>query len=93
MATGGTEWQQVALRVRGRVLHLSMKVLGACRRLRWGKRMFFVVLIREHHKRGCLLSLRGVFTPARNGRLQVPPACRGNLGGFETISRRLSLFL
>jgi hypothetical protein len=24
-------------------------------------------------------SLRGVFTPARNGRLQVPPARRGNL--------------
>jgi hypothetical protein len=46
-----TKWQQVALMVRGRVLHLSVQVLGACRRLRWGKRVFFVILVRGHSKR------------------------------------------
>jgi hypothetical protein len=44
-------WRRVPLTVRGRALRLLVKVLGPCRRVRWGARVFFVVLIRGHHKR------------------------------------------
>jgi len=27
------------------------KVLGLCRRVGWGERVFFVIVVREHHKR------------------------------------------
>ena len=46
-----TGWQQVAMTVRGRAVRLSVQVLGPCRRLRWGKRVFFVLVVRGHHKR------------------------------------------
>jgi len=41
----------VALTVRGRAVRLSVQVLGLCRRLRWGKRVFFVLVVRGHPKR------------------------------------------
>jgi hypothetical protein len=37
--------------VRGREVRLQAKVVGACRRLRWGKRVFFVIIVRGHQKR------------------------------------------
>jgi hypothetical protein len=43
--------QQVPLMVRGREVRLQAKVVGACRRLRWGKRVFFVIIVRGHQKR------------------------------------------
>jgi len=41
----------VALTVRGCAVRLSVQVLGPCRRLRWGKRVFFVLVVRGHRKR------------------------------------------
>jgi hypothetical protein len=46
-----TGWQQVPLMVRGREVRLLVKVVGACRRLRWDKRVFFVLVVRGHQKR------------------------------------------
>ena len=36
-----TGWRRVPLTVRGRALRLLVKVLGLCRRVRWGTRVFF----------------------------------------------------
>jgi hypothetical protein len=46
-----TGWQRVPLTVRGRELHLLVRVEGPCRRVGWGKRVFFVIIVRGHHKR------------------------------------------
>jgi len=46
-----TGWQRVPLVVRGRAVHLLGKVLGLCRRVGWGERVFFVIVVREHRKR------------------------------------------
>jgi hypothetical protein len=37
-----TGWRRVPLTVRGRALRLLVKVLGLCRRVRWGTRVFFL---------------------------------------------------
>jgi hypothetical protein len=46
-----TGWQRVPLVVRGRELHLLVRVEGPCRRVGWGERVFFVIIVRGHHKR------------------------------------------
>jgi hypothetical protein len=46
-----TGWQRVPLTVRGRELHLLVRVEGPCRRVGWGERVFFVIIVRGHHKR------------------------------------------
>jgi hypothetical protein len=46
-----TGWQRVPLVVRGRVVRLLVRVVGPCRRVGWGKRVFFVIIVRGHHKR------------------------------------------
>jgi hypothetical protein len=46
-----TGWRRVPLVVRGRAVHLLGKVLGLCRRVGWGERVFFVIVVRGHHKR------------------------------------------
>jgi len=45
-----TGWQRVSLVVRGRKVHLRVKVAGPCRRVGWGARVFFVILVRGHRK-------------------------------------------
>ena len=32
-------------------MRLLVKVAGLCRRVGWGKRVFFVIVVRGHHKR------------------------------------------
>jgi hypothetical protein len=46
-----TGWQRVPLTVRGRELHLLVRVEGPCRRVGWGERVFFLIVVRGHHKR------------------------------------------
>jgi len=46
-----TGWQRVPLVVRGRELHLLVRVEGPCRRVGWGERVFFLIVVRGHHKR------------------------------------------
>jgi hypothetical protein len=46
-----TGWQRVPLTVRGRELHLLVRVEGPCRRVGWGERVFFLIIVRGHHKR------------------------------------------
>ena len=46
-----TGWQRVPLVVRGRAVHLLGKVLGLCRRVGWGERVLFVIVVRGHRKR------------------------------------------
>jgi hypothetical protein len=46
-----TGWRRVALTVRGRAVRVSVQVLGPCRRLRWGERVFCVIVVRGHRKR------------------------------------------
>jgi len=46
-----TGWQRVPLVVRGRAVHLLAEVLGLCRRVGWGERVLFVIVVRGHHKR------------------------------------------
>jgi hypothetical protein len=42
---------RILLVVRGRVVRLLVRVVGLCRRVGWGKRVFFVIIVRGHHKR------------------------------------------
>ena len=46
-----TGWRRVPLTVRGRAVRLLVRVAGPCRRVGWGKRVFFVIVVRGHHKR------------------------------------------
>ena len=46
-----TGWRRAPIEVRGRALRLLVKGLGPCRRVRWGARVFFVILVRGRHKR------------------------------------------
>jgi len=46
-----TGWQRVPLTVRGRELHLLVRVEGPCRRVGWGERVFFLIVVRGHSKR------------------------------------------
>ena len=44
-------WRRVPLVVRGRAVLLLAEVLGLCRRVGWGERVFFVIVVRGHRKR------------------------------------------
>jgi hypothetical protein len=46
-----TGWQRVPLVVRGRAVRVLVRVVGPCRRVGWGKRVFFLIVVRGHHKR------------------------------------------
>jgi hypothetical protein len=75
-----TGWRRVPLVVQGRAVRLLVRVVGLCRRVEWLLCVGWVdgwcVLVRVSGS--CAVgfwlseSLRGVFTPARNGRLQTP---------------------
>jgi hypothetical protein len=41
----------VPLVVRGREVRVLVRVEGPCRRVGWGERVFFVIIVRGHHKR------------------------------------------
>jgi hypothetical protein len=41
----------VSLVVRGRAVRLLVRVVGPCRRVGWGERVFFVIIVRGHSKR------------------------------------------
>ena len=45
-----TGWQQAPLTVRGREVRLLVRGEGPCRRVGWGERVFFVILVRGHRK-------------------------------------------
>jgi hypothetical protein len=42
---------RILLVVRGRVVRLLVRVVGPCRRVGWGERVFFLIVVRRHHKR------------------------------------------
>ena len=44
-------WRRVPRVVRGRAVHLLGKVLGLCRWVGWGERVFFVIVVRGRRKR------------------------------------------
>jgi len=44
-------WRRVPRVVRGRAVYLLGKVLGLCRRVGWGERVFFVIVLRGRRKR------------------------------------------
>ena len=46
-----TGWQRALLVVRGRAVRLLVRVVGSCRRVGWGARVFFVIVVRGHSKR------------------------------------------
>ena len=46
-----TGWRRVPLGVRGREVRVLVKVEGLCRRVGWGARVFFVIVVRGHSKR------------------------------------------
>jgi hypothetical protein len=46
-----TGWRRVSLVVRGRAVRLLVRVVGPCRRVGWGARVFFVIVVRGHSKR------------------------------------------
>jgi hypothetical protein len=46
-----TGWRRVPLTVRGRAVRLLVRVVGPCRRVGWGERVFFVIVVRGHRKR------------------------------------------
>ena len=77
-----TGWQRVSLVVRGREVHLRVKVEGPCRRVGWGERVFFLIVVRGHHKRtkrgksraDGVLGARGV---GRRGRVAVACVVEG----------------
>ncbi|GIV12339.1 MAG: hypothetical protein KatS3mg021_2325 [Fimbriimonadales bacterium] len=43
-----TGWRPVGLTVRGRWVALWVKVKGPCRRVGWGERVFYVIVVRGH---------------------------------------------
>jgi hypothetical protein len=42
---------RILLVVRGRAVRLLVRVVDPCRRVGWGERVFFVIVVRGHHKR------------------------------------------
>jgi hypothetical protein len=85
-----TGWQRVPLTVRGRKVHLRVKVEGPCRRVGWGERVFFLIIVRGHsqaHQAGQVARADGVLGSrgfGRGGRLAV--ACAVGGVGVEVVA-------